>query len=61
MATAFMPRIIALLAGLACATAGAADIALIGVIGKSAAVLAVDGGEPKTVKVGRRWNGIAVL
>jgi len=61
MATAFMPRIIALLTGLACATAAAADVALIGVIGDSAAVLAVDGGEPKTVKVGQRWNGIAVL
>jgi aspartyl protease family protein len=61
MATAFMPRIIALLAGFACAAAAAADIALIGVIGDSAAVLAVDGGEPKTVKVGQRWNGIAVL
>ena len=61
MATAFMPRIIALLTGLACATAAAADVALIGVIGDRAAVLAVDGGEPKTVKVGQRWNGIAVL
>ncbi len=61
MATAFMARIIALLAGLACATAAAADVALIGVIGDSAAVLAVNGGEPKTVKVGQRWNGIAVL
>jgi aspartyl protease family protein len=61
MATAFMPRIIALLACLACATAAAADVALIGVIGDSAAVLAVDGGEPKTVKLGQRWNGIAVL
>lgn len=40
--------------------AAAADVALIGVIGNKAAVLAVDGGEPKTVKVGQKWNGIVV-
>lgn len=34
---------------------------MIGVIGDKAAVLAVDGGEPKTVKVGQKWNGISVL
>lgn len=39
----------------------AADIALIGVMGERAAVLAVDGGEPKAVKVGGRWNGITVI
>ena len=41
--------------------AGAADVALIGLIGDKAAVLAVGGGEPKTVKVGQKWNGIAVI
>jgi aspartyl protease family protein len=41
--------------------ASAADFALIGVIGGKAAVLAVDGGEPKTVKVGQTWNGLTVL
>ena len=41
--------------------AQAADIALIGVIGDKAAVLAVDGGEPKTVRLGQTWNGITVL
>jgi aspartyl protease family protein len=58
-----MPLIIALLlAALAfCAPARAADIALIGVIGNKAAVLAVDGGNPKTVKVAQTWNGITVL
>jgi aspartyl protease family protein len=61
MATGFMPRIIALLACLACGQAGAADVALIGMIGDKAAVLAVDGGDPKTVKVGQKWNGITVL
>jgi aspartyl protease family protein len=61
MATGFMLRIIALLLGLACGAAAAADVALIGVIGDKAAVLAVDGGEPKTVKVGQKWKGIEVL
>jgi aspartyl protease family protein len=41
--------------------AAAADVALIGVIGDKAAVLAVDGGDPKTVKVGQSWRGITVL
>lgn len=40
---------------------GAADIALIGVIGDKAAVLAASGGEPKTVKVGQKWMGVTVL
>ena len=40
---------------------GAADVALIGVIGDRAAVLAVDGGDPKTVKVGQKWSGITVI
>jgi aspartyl protease family protein len=61
MATGFMPAIIALLLWLACASAAAADVALIGVIGDKAAVLALDGGDPKTVKVGQTWNGITVL
>ena len=61
MATGFMLRIIALLACCACGTAAAADVALVGVIGDKAAVLAVDGGAPKTVRVGQKWNGIAVL
>lgn len=45
----------------ACAPALAADISLIGVIGRKAAVLALDGGDPKTVKLGQTWNGITVL
>ena len=65
MATGFMLRIIALLACFAClacsGTAAAADVALIGVIGDKAAVLALDGGDPKTVKVGQKWKGISVL
>jgi aspartyl protease family protein len=39
----------------------AADVALIGVIGDKAAVVAIDGGEPKTVKVGQKWQGITVI
>jgi aspartyl protease family protein len=46
---------------LAFGPAAAADVALIGVIGDKAAVLAVDGGDPKTVKVGQSWRGITVL
>src|SRR5260221_11771328 len=46
---------------LACARPAAAEVALIGVIGDKAVVLAVDGGEPKTVKLGQTWNGIKVL
>lgn len=34
---------------------------MIGVIGEKAAVFAVDGGEPKTVKVGQKWSGISVI
>jgi aspartyl protease family protein len=56
-----MLRIIALLATLYCAQAAAVEIALIGVIGDKAAVLALDGGDPKTVKVGQKWHGITVL
>jgi aspartyl protease family protein len=46
---------------LACGSALAAGVALVGVIGDKAAVLALDGGDPKTVKVGQKWNGISVL
>jgi len=37
------------------------SVALIGTIGDKAAVLALDGGDPKTVKLGQTWNGITVL
>ncbi len=46
---------------LLCQKAWGAEIALIGVIGDKAAVLALDGGDPKTVKVGQTWNGISVI
>jgi aspartyl protease family protein len=61
MATVFMPHFIALLLLVLSGAAAAADVALIGVIGDKAAVLALDGGNPKTVKVGQKWNGIAVI
>lgn len=44
-----------------CGIAAAADVALVGVIGDKAAILALDGGEPKTVKLGQSWRGITVL
>jgi len=56
-----MPRIIALCLLLACARSAAAEVALIGVIGDKAGVFAVDGGEPKTIKVGQTWHGIRVV
>ncbi|HYN12340.1 MAG TPA: TIGR02281 family clan AA aspartic protease [Burkholderiales bacterium] len=56
-----MPHFIALLLLVLCGAAAAADVALIGVIGDKAAVLALDGGNPKTVKVGQKWRGIAVI
>jgi aspartyl protease family protein len=44
-----------------CGAASAADIALVGTIGRSAAVLALDGGDPKTVKLNQTWQGVTVL
>jgi len=50
------------LALLACSLpAAAAEVALIGLIGDKAAVLALDGGEPKAVKVGQSWKGVTVV
>jgi aspartyl protease family protein len=61
MPTGFMPRhFIALFVLLACAPAKAADIALIGIIGDAAAVLAIDGGEPRTIRAGQTRYGITV-
>ena len=41
--------------------AAAAEVALIGVIGDKAAIVAIDGGDPKTIKVGQTWRGITVV
>ncbi|HEV3009990.1 MAG TPA: hypothetical protein VGX52_13220, partial [Burkholderiales bacterium] len=56
-----MTRIIALLLALACGPAAATDVALIGLMGDKAAVLAIGGGEPKTVRVGQKWGGVSVI
>lgn len=64
MATGFMVRLHSILLCLAlsgAAAAGPVEVSLIGVIGDKAAVVAVGGGEPKTVKVGQKWNGITVV
>lgn len=44
-----------------CGAASAQQVALIGVIGNKAAILALDGGDPKTVKAGQTWRGITVV
>lgn len=56
-----MLSILPCLALASAAAAGPTEVALIGVIGDKAAVMAVGGGEPKTVKVGQKWNGITVV
>lgn len=61
MPTGFMAHFIALLLLFSGTAASAAEVALIGLIGDKAAVLAVGGGEPKTVKVGQKWSGVTVL
>ena len=61
MPTGFMPYFIALFVVLFCTAATAADIAVIGLMGDKGAVLAIDGGDPKAVKVGQTWRGITVV
>jgi len=66
MPTGFMLRhfialSVLLALGAAPIVARSADISLIGVIGSGAAVIAVDGGEPRTIKVGQTRSGITVL
>ena len=46
---------------LAAAQALATEVRLVGTFGDKAAVLSIDGAEPKTVKVGQRHGGVAVL
>jgi len=46
---------------LALPLAASAAVALIGVVPGKAAVLAVDGGNPKLVKIGQTWSGIRVI
>ena len=62
MAIGFMSRnFIALWLLAAVLPAHAADVALIGVIGDKAAVVALNGGEPKTIRLGQTWSGIKVV
>jgi aspartyl protease family protein len=49
------------LAGAMGCAAARAQVALIGTIGDKAAVIAIDGGDPKTVKVGQTWSGVTVI
>ncbi|MEO8145875.1 MAG: TIGR02281 family clan AA aspartic protease [Betaproteobacteria bacterium] len=52
---------IAVLALLAALPAVAADVSLIGTFGTTAAILSVDGGAPKTVKVGQSYGGVTLI
>lgn len=62
MATGFMVRhSIALLALLAGATAWAADVSLVGTFDTKAAILSIDGGAPRTVKVGQSAGGVTLI
>ena len=62
MATGFMDRYCsAVVLLLAAAPAWATDVQLVGAFGDKAAVLSIDGGEPRTVKVGQRFGGVTVI
>jgi len=62
MAIGFMLRYsIALIALLASQPAAATDVALIGTFADKAAILSVDAGAPKTVKVGQTYGGITLI
>jgi aspartyl protease family protein len=62
MPTGFIARYCSALALAAAAPpALALDVQLVGTFGGQAAVLSIDGGEPKTVRVGRKFGGVTVL
>lgn len=50
-----------LIAALAAFPALAVDVSVVGVVGDKAAVLVIDGAEPRTVRVGQQLNGVAVI
>ncbi len=52
---------IVFLALLAALPAVAADVSLIGTFGSTAAILSIDGGAPKTVKVGQNFSGVTLI
>lgn len=61
MATGFMPYFISVLLFAMPAAVAASEIVLVGTIGDKAAILAVDGSNPKSVRVGQTWGGVTVL
>lgn len=63
MATGFMRRhcSAALLSLLAAAPAYALEVRLVGTFGDKAAILVIDGGAPRTVRVGREVAGVTVV
>jgi aspartyl protease family protein len=62
MATGFMARnCSALLLCLAALPAGAAEVGFVGSIGDKAAILVIDGGAPRAVKVGQKLGAVTVL
>jgi len=56
-----MRHSIALLLLLASLPAAAADVALIGTFASKAAILSIDAGAPKTVKVGQSYAGVTLI
>jgi aspartyl protease family protein len=62
MATGFIVRnCSALVLALAAAGALATEVKLVGTFGDKAAILVIDGGEPRTVRVGRAVGGVTVV
>ena len=62
MATGFILRHCSALAlALAAAGAFATEVKLVGTFGDKAAILVIDGGEPRTVRVGRAVAGVTVV
>jgi len=65
MATGFMTRhcsaLAALVLALTAAPAWALEVSLVGTFGDKAAILVIDGGEPRTVRIGRQIQGITVI
>ena len=62
MATGFMKlNSIAVLGLLAASHAVAADVSLIGTFESKAAILSIDAGAPKTIKVGQAFGGVTVV
>ena len=62
MPTGFIDRYCSALALILAATpACALDVQLVGTFGDQAAVLSIDGAEPKTVRIGQKFGGVTVI